>query len=423
MKLVLTDDQLRDALAPAYEPSSTAVAAAVARTIRTTHQRRPWSWPWQVAAAATPRDMARLRTLRLGLLVALVAAALAAAVVGARLLRTAPPVLFIGRGGQMLTMPLDGGSLEPIRSIVGRSLFDVSLAPDGRRMLTLRDPDGVAELWNAAEVVLDPEAASTVIPMPPGTVPRDAGTWLPDSRHLLLAVSQHGLSRVVLVDVVTGGHRFVSPEGVATGQFAVDTTGTRLVLQGQKDGAFELHLVELATGESRVLVPHLAGRAPSGDVAWSPVSNTIAFGMLEQAAVTIWTVEADGTDPPRQRTFDSEGASSPMWSPDGSVIAYNMTGAGGAGSCMPEIRKLDVATDVVTLVGAPAIALGWSPDGRGLYAEWQRPLPDAPLGGVVILRLDGSVERLLVPYEPADRLDATCRWYGVYAKSYRGPRS
>lgn len=421
MKRTLTDELLRDALLPTYEPQAAKVAAAVASTIRTTRQRGRVAWPWHIGAAATPREVARLRTLRLGMLVALLAAALAAAVVGARLLRTAPPVLFIGRGGQMLTMPLEGGSPEPLRSIGGRTLFDVSLSPDGRRMLTIADPFGVVELWNAAEVLLDPAAASTVIPIPAGTMPRDAGTWLPDSRHVVMAVTQHGIARLALLDTTTGDHRFVSPDGVAVGSFAVDATGTRLAVQGQRHAAFELHLVELATGASRVLVPHVAGRAPTADVAWSPTSRTIAFGMLEQSAVTIWTVEADGTDPPRQRTPDSEQAYSLMWSPDGTQIAYNMTGGGG-GTCIPEIRVLDLATDQVRLIASPTIALGWSQDGRGLYAEWQRPLPDAPLGGLVVVRLDGSVERLLVPYEEADRFDSPCRWYGVYIKSYRGPR-
>jgi hypothetical protein len=421
MKMTLTDDMLRDALLPVYEPSATGTAAAVARTIRTTPQRRRLSWPWQVGAAATPRDVARLRTLRLGLLVALLAAALAAAVVGARLLRTAPPVLFIGRGDQMLTMPLEGGSLEPLRSIAGRLLNDISVSPDGRRMFTIAEPSRIAELWNAADVLFDPEAASSVVPMPPGTVPRDAGAWLPDSRHVILPVTQHGIARVVLVDATTGGHRFVSPEGVAVGSFAVDATGTRLALQGQTRGAFELHLVDLGTGASRVLVPHVAGQAPSGDVAWSPVSSTIAFGMLERSAVRLWTVETDGSAP-RPRTLDNESAFLPMWSGDGTLIAYNVHG-GGAGTCTPGIRVLNVATDEVSIVGASTTALGWSPDGRGLYAEWQHPLAGAPLGGLVILRLDGSVERLLVPYEADDRSTEPCLWYGFYSKSYRGPRS
>ena len=144
--------------------------------------------------------------------------------------------------------------------------------------------------------------------------------------------------------------------------------------------------------------------------------------MLEQSSVTLWTVEADGSGI-RQRTPDGEGVYAPMWSSDGTLIAYNMNGGGGSGTCTPEIRVLDVSTGTISFVGSPAAAVGWSQDGRSLYAEWQRPLPDAPLGGVVIVRLDGSVERLLVPYEAADRVEAPCLWYGVFSKSYRGPRS
>lgn len=51
-------------------------------------------------------------------------------------------------------------------------------------------------------------------------------------------------------------------------------------------------------------------------------------------------------------------------------------------------------------------------------------MPGAPNGGLVAMRLDGTITELFVPYEDADLMGnetttAACNWYGLFMKKYR----
>ena len=345
------DRAVRDALLPSFEPDGSGLALAIGTQIRTIAQHRRSRWPWVLGPAATRTDAARVRALRLALAVALVGAMLTGAAVGARLLRTAPPQLFVGRAGQLLTMPIEGGLLQPIRSFAGRIVDDVNVSPDSKRLLTMSA--GVLELWDAASVLLDESASSKVIEAPTGTSYRDPGVWMPDSRSVLLPVNEHGATRLYLVDIENGVSRKVSPPGVAVGSFFPSPDGRQVALMSQRNSRFELYLVDLATGQSRVLVADDPDAAPSGDITWSPAGDQLAFTMLEGSSLTLWLVAADGSEL-RQISADFEVSFGPQWSYDARLIVYNQYAPGYDGRCNLTIFKLDVESGVATAIASKA---------------------------------------------------------------------
>ncbi len=98
--------------------------------------------------------------------------------------------------------------------------------------------------------------------------------------------------------------------------------------------------------------------------AWSPSGTEIVFVVVDRPAgelptSAIWTMHANGTG--RTLVTDHQDARIPVWSPDGSRIAYGIDAAGGLSG---EIRTIkpdgtaDLHLHTTTLVPAP----DWSPD-------------------------------------------------------------
>lgn len=418
---ILTDRAIHDALLPDVESSSIGLASSISAGIRERDQRRAFRWPWQLGADATAADAARVRTLRVALVVAAVSLTLVVAAVGARLLRSAPPQLFIGRNGQIMSIPIAGGDLQPLLPFAGKDMCDVSISADNRRLLSMECQAHVAELWDATAVLLDQQAESRTVAMPPDTIIRDLGFWLPDSRHALIPVSRHGLGELYRIDVDTGQAVLVSWPGVAVGNFALSPDETKLVIAGQRANRYSLYLVDLASLTTTVLVEGDADRSPVGDLAWTPDGTGLIFSVQELAISSLWIVDADGSNA-RRLVAGGDRSFAPMWA-SSSLLLFHTWKPPIRNLCNFEIDAVNVETGEVRTVSDRAFALSWKEEGKTFFADYQRPLDGAPYGGVVSMRLDGTVEELFVPYQATDSNTEGCRWYSLWARKYGGTRA
>jgi Tol biopolymer transport system component/serine/threonine protein kinase len=147
----------------------------------------------------------------------------------------------------------------------------------------------------------------------------------PDGRRIAFRSERDG-GGIFLIDRMAAAgeplqkiiERGYNPAWSPTGNAVVVATEGVLESPFRREMLSDLWLVDLAAGESRIL---MAGDAVQP--AWSPNGNRIAYWAIERSTgqADIWTVAADGSDP-LQVTTDAGTDWSPAWSPDGQYLYF-----------------------------------------------------------------------------------------------------
>jgi TolB protein len=163
--------------------------------------------------------------------------------------------------------------------------------------------------------------------------------------------------------------------GPGTLLFTSDRSGKSHIYRIEPDGS---GLVDLTPGT----------QALSGD--WSPDRSRVVFARPEDGTSEVYVMDADGSNSVRLAA-----GSSPVWSPDGSRIAFiSLEGL--------TIMNADGTDPRVRTVGKePA----WSPDGARLAFSRVRCVTDICGGDLFVINADGSGERQLVQGSPFDTAD------------------
>ncbi len=143
--------------------------------------------------------------------------------------------------------------------------------------------------------------------------------------------------------------------------------GRRVAYLLLKDNRYDLYLLDIFSRQSWLIIPGLpANRIPS----WSPDSQRFAFTAAD-LRMCIYTLPPDLSTqplplPPAQTTrcLSDAAAADPVWSPDGSQLAYFAMHAGRQQLFLTD--PLGSTRRPLTDVPVQAQTLLWSPDGASL---------------------------------------------------------
>jgi len=255
----------------------------------------------------------------------------------------------------------DGSDPHLLISVPGIP-FAPRFSPDGTRIrFSTLSPDNTSALW---EVRTD---GSKLHPLLPGwRTPTNEGTgrWTEDGRYYLFDSSTPSASNIFALRESTGllGKSSPTPFQLTTGpifySFAIpDLSGRKVFVEGSQPRA---ELVRY-DGKTKQFLPFLGGVSAS-DVAFSRDGKWITYSAVPD--LTLWRCRVDGSER-LQLTYPPAVASLPVWSPDGSQIAFISAQAGkpwkiflvsAQGGSPEELLPENIGENDAT----------WSPDGSQL---------------------------------------------------------
>jgi Tol biopolymer transport system component len=392
-----------------------------------TRQRPGWSFPerWlSMSALARRLPVVPRIPWRLGVVIALLAvAALIAALVSGSLLKTRPApygpaingqIVFVDGNGQIVTGEPIGGTKTTI--VPGIGFGSPIYSQDGTRLaFTQRASASAVDL-----IVSDPDGTHlTKLTTTPVSTPRYIG-WSPRgdrlalidaSGRILLFSTQAAGQPTVLSDQLSIGTAEIGPgynyrSAMAfrppNGDEIMFITNERpnALMAAKLDGTTLRSVIDSKT--SAIGYSNLTG------AQWSPDGSKVLV-MADLPAQPGWShlylVNADGTDVRPLSDLSTDplvGVNSPMWSPDGTRVAFQYWTRHTEDSEQDyhPIGVVDVATGALNDVG-PTSTNGyasweWSPDGSSILE-----IPMDGSGRMLIVNATTGVEQA-VPWQVGD---------------------
>jgi Tol biopolymer transport system component len=277
----------------------------------------------------------------------------------------------VDRGGENAIFRVDvlGGS--PRKLLAG-----IRPAPsrDGRRLAFVSERPGTHPSYDLCVSEENGEQARCV-PVAPDPDSLLAFSWAPDSRTLRVALgsAQTSRSRLGTFDPGTGRLEFSKDPRDALplmiSGFATDPSSGALFLTGNSIYGRGGELLRLEHGELRTLtsgVSDYRGLSVDGSGTVAVTANYRENSNIDLVALT--GDPAADTRAVRTLTEDNEGDYRPMWSPDGSRIAFTSTRTGYRSIWVMNADGSDPRE--LTPQKADHGWPGWSPDGRSVvYAS------------------------------------------------------
>ncbi len=218
----------------------------------------------------------------------------------------------------------------------------------------------------------------------------EALRFSPDGSRLLLDGDAAGDFELQVVDVESGKITPLAPSATSNeGGATWSPDGRNVAFFSNRAGDFAGYVVPASGGEPvRITPPEATG---VGDLMWSPDGGQLAFSSTSNVDSDVWVVAPDGSGAKKVSTVP--GARQPVWSPDGKLLAFSAQPGGAETS---GIFTLDPGTGTSTEVADTEYHDGfpvWDPDGRSLTFLAQVPNDDAEGGtadDVYRVDLDGG---------------------------------
>jgi TolB protein len=170
---------------------------------------------------------------------------------------------------QLWTVPAKGGEPSPLRANRHRE-WQADESPDGRTLAFLSNQDGPEVLW-----LLDPKTGAARARVRHGRRSILGNPhWSRDGKRIVFSSNWKSGHQIYVVDVAAGEERRISPLGGCEPRFSPD--GGRVAYVGRRPDRDHSRILEhdLATGEERVLVDW---PALNYDPVYSPDGSEIAF--------------------------------------------------------------------------------------------------------------------------------------------------
>jgi len=246
-----------------------------------------------------------------------------------------------------------------------------------------------------------------------------AASWMPDSQRLVLAGNPAPASGATLWLADTRNETLsrllADPDGGQTTP-SVSPDGKRLLftkLQLDRD------VVELPLDGSdpRTL---LATSLPEFAPAWSPSGDQFAYVTRRNGSDELWVRSKEGNwDRPvvTAKEFPTlEALVGPVFSPDGSRIAYTAVLAGGGRRRSLAISSAAGGTPTIV---ADGYAPTWSPDGSRIAFVWIKPDGSTPVAIVAVGSDRPPAELLSIPglngpeWSPSNKWIAVATFMGI----------
>jgi serine/threonine-protein kinase len=324
--------------------------------------------------------------------------------------------LFVGQGPEgIVRVPADGGPAETIiKAGTNEIVHGPQLLSDGDSVLFTLAPDTGSDRWDRANIVVQSlKSGQRTVIARGGTDARYISTghitYARGGTLLAAPFDARTLSLTGPAIPVVEGVRRTTGAAVNTGvaQYAVSDTGTLMYIPGSAVGT-QRYLALL--DRSGVVAPL---KLPPGHYTGprlSPDGKVVAFQLTSGQGADIWIYELSGTTAMQRLTFDGESRY-PVWAADGRRITYqsNRDGerglfwqsADGSGS-VERLTKSDTAHSHVPDA--------WSPDGKALlysvntvessaldWSLWMLSHPDKKTSPVGKIRASFSVDAVFSP--------------------------
>ena len=265
------------------------------------------------------------------------------------------------KGSDLYLANADGTGAQLLVTAPG-SAYGAAFSPDGSRIrFSVHDPANTNSLW---EVRHDGSNLHQLLKSWHNPPQENRGRWTPDGRYYVFESGQGQSNDIFAVADSIGLFRKTSaaPTQLTTGPIVYHTAlpsldGKKLFVQGMQPRG-ELVRYDVA---AKQFVPFLGGVSAS-DVAFSRDSKWAAYVAVPDG--TLWRSHVDGSE--RLQLTDAPAvAALPVWSPDGSQIAY-ISGRAGKPFKIFLVSAQGGSPEELSPENIGELDATWSPDGTQL---------------------------------------------------------
>ena len=265
---------------------------------------------------------------------------------------------------------------------------DVQFSPDGSRVaLVISDSDGDPTVTYAAredgEIYVANADGSDLTRLTDNRASDDILHWTPDGTRLSFRSNRDGEVALYTMNADGSDAHQIIPEGWSADSHDWSADGSQLVFvgsDGREDGHgcrgdHEIQVMQTGDGSVTALTDdEWYEQSP----IWSPDGSRIAFSASDQSdyAWEIFTMNADGSDMHRVTDFRGYDAG-PVWSPDGSMLVFTSDRAhdpdprSGHQGGLPFVMNADGSGVQPLFTEAQLDAMGIAPGVEVFVEDWR----------------------------------------------------